>query len=336
MLSEVREVNTLRFSFRRYKQEADYWRMRAFLRQVFVLNHGLERSWHVARLDYARVHTCLNCARVRLEDVALLWEAGDDLIGFAMPDGGRGEAHLCVHPILRTRELEQEMLELSEERLSAEDPGGNCRLTVWAPAQDALRHELLSRRGYRQGDESDHRWRRHLDAPIPDVPLARGYSIRALGDGLDLLERCYASGLGFHNGDIKIAVENRDDVTWYRNIQTAPLYRRDLDLVAVAPTGAIAAFCTIWFDDVTRSAYFEPVATVPAHQRRGLAKSLMTEGLRRLQRMGCATASVTGSSAAANALYRSVMGPEHELYEPWVTEWSRQGARGVSSNTSTA
>ena len=48
---------------------------------------------------------------------------------------------------------------------------------------------------------------------------------------------------------------------------------------------SIAAICTIWFDDVTRSAYYEPVATVPSHQRRGLGKSIMTEGLRRLQRM---------------------------------------------------
>jgi hypothetical protein len=40
--------------FRPYQTEDDYWRMREFLRQVFFLNHRLERSWHVARLDYAR------------------------------------------------------------------------------------------------------------------------------------------------------------------------------------------------------------------------------------------------------------------------------------------
>jgi mycothiol synthase len=111
------------------------------------------------------------------------------------------------------------------------------------------------------------------------------------------------------------------DPSWYRNIQTAPLYRRDLDLVAIAPEGEIAAFCTIWFDDVTRSGYFEPVATVPARQRRGLGRAVTTEGLRRLQRMGATTAFVSGYRTAANALYRSVMGPDHELYEPWVKEW---------------
>ena len=308
--------------FRPYQTEDDFWRMRAFLRQVFLLNNCLERSWHVARLEYARWHTCLNCANVRLEDVAFLWEDDSDLVSFVMPDGGRGEAHLLIHPVWRTGELEEEMLHVAEQHLASETEDGGRRLVVWSPEQDRPRQDLLHKNGYRKGDEPEFQWRRSLDAPIPAAPLAPGYVIRSLGDGLELLERCYASGLGFHEGDIGVAVDNRNDPAWYRNIQTAPLYRRDLDLVAVAPDGAIAAFCTIWFDDVTRSAYFEPVATVPTHQRRGLGKALLTEGLRRLQRMGATLAFVGGFSPAANALYRSVMGDAHELYEPWVKDWS--------------
>lgn len=306
---------------RPYQTEDDFWRMREFLRRVYMLNGRRERSWAVARLEYARRHTLLNCAHVTLEEVATLWESGGELVAFMMPDGGRGEAHLCVDPIRRTLELEEEMLDVAEEKLPKARDDGSRKLFVWASEQDTLRQELLARRGYARDDWPEHQWRRELDAPIPDAPLAPGYTIRSLGDGLELLERCYASGLGFHEGDIRVAVDNRDDPTWYRNIQTAPLYRRDLDLVAVAPDGAIAAFCTIWFDDVTRSAYFEPVATVPAHQRRGLGRALLTEGLRRLQRMGATVAGVGGYSPAANALYRSVMGDDCDLYEPWVKEW---------------
>jgi mycothiol synthase len=307
--------------FRPYQTEDDFWHMREFLRQVFLLNNRRESSWHVARLDYARWHTCLNCAHVCLEDVAYLWEQDGQIVAFLMPDGGPREAFLNVHPFLRTAELEEEMLAVAEEHLPEITPAGTRKLVVWAPEGDEQRHALLMRHGYTRESWPEHQWRRQLDAPIEDAPVPPGYTIRSLGDGLELLERCYASGLGFHEGDIKFAVENRDDPTWYRNIQNAPLYRRDLDLVAVAPDGAIAAFCTIWFDDVTRSACFEPVATVPAHQRRGLGKALLTEGLRRLQRMGALTAFVGGYSQAANALYRSVMGPEHDLDEPWVKEW---------------
>ena len=83
----------------------------------------------------------------------------------------------------------------------------------------------------------------------------------------------------------------------------------------------MASFCTIWFDDVTRSAYFEPVATVPAHQRLGLGKAVMCEGLRRLKRLG-ATKAFAGSYAPdAHALYSSVGFTQYELLEPWFNLW---------------
>jgi GNAT superfamily N-acetyltransferase len=304
--------------FRPYQTEDDFWAMRTLLRQSFTLNNHRQINWHVARLDYARWHTCLNCANVTLNEVVTLWEADGELIAFLMPDGGRGEAHLNIHPAYRTPELIEAMLKVAEEKLPSQESDGRQKLVVWSPGDDAVLQSLLAQRGYTKGDWPETQHRRRMDDPIPEVSLAPGYTIRPLGDGLELLERCYASGLGFHEGDIRVAVDNRNDPTWYRNIQTAPLYRRDLDLVAIGPTGDIAAFCTIWFDDVTRSAYFEPVATVPAHQRRGLGKALMFEGLRRLQKMGAITAFVGGYSPAANALYFAVMGPEFDLSEPWV------------------
>jgi GNAT superfamily N-acetyltransferase len=187
-----------------------------------------------------------------------------------------------------------------------------------------MRQNILIRRGFHKvalPDQQQYQRRRSLDEPILEATPAPGYTVRSLGDGLELLERCYASGLGFHHNDIKIAVENRNDPRWYRNIQTAPLYRRDLDIVAVAPDGAIVAFCTIWFDDVTRTAYFEPVATLPAHQRRGLGKAVMGEGLRRLKRMGALRAFVSSYEPPAHALYASVGFTEYDLAEPWDKEW---------------
>jgi hypothetical protein len=47
----------------------------------------------------------------------------------------------------------------------------------------------------------------------------------------------------------------------------------------------------------------------------------MFEGLHRLKRMGAKVAFVGGYSQAANALYFSVMGPDHDTSEPWVKEF---------------
>jgi GNAT superfamily N-acetyltransferase len=69
---------------------------------------------------------------------------------------------------------------------------------------------------------------------------------------------------------------------------------------------------------VTRSAYVEPVATVPEHQRLGLARATITEGLRRLKRLGATRAFVGGYEPGPNALYASVLSSEHDRSEQWI------------------
>ncbi len=48
----------------------------------------------------------------------------------------------------------------------------------------------------------------------------------------------------------------------------------------------------MWFDEANRVGVFEPVGCHPDFQRRGLAKAVMIEGLRRLQALGAQTACV--------------------------------------------
>lgn len=302
---------------RAYGSEEDYWSMRAFLREAMIDNGLLERCWHVARLDYTRWHVMMNCSKVTLDEMATIWEEDGRIIGLVLPDGGPGEAHVMIKPGYEDERLEAEMIFHAEEALAKDTEDRGSFLYIWAPSDDKLRIRLLKERGYIRKGAPETQWRKDLTARPEPSPLPDGYTVRSLGDGLELLERCYASGLGFHEGDIAVGIGNRNDPTWYRNIQTAPLYRRDLDLVAVAPDGSIASFCTIWFDDVTRTAYYEPVATVPSKQRMGLGRAVLTEGLLRLYRMGAVRAFVGGYSEGANALYSSVFGPSHTIYEPW-------------------
>jgi mycothiol synthase len=302
---------------RLYQNEEDYWRIRAFLRQVMLLNGVREKSWHVARLDYWRWHVAANCQeRDSIANVTFLWETADGQIAAVLNPEGRGEAHLQVHPELRTPALETEMLDVAEAHLAA-DRDGKRALTVWTDSQDALRLDSLRRRGYTQGKWVEHQWRRDLASPIPDVPVAAGYTVRALGDADELPARSWASWRGFHPDEPDDDYEGWE---WYLNIQRCPLYRRDLDMVAVAPGGEIASFGTLWYDDVTRSAYIEPVATVPEHQRHGLARAVISEGLRRLQRLGATRAFVGGYEPGPNALYASVLSPEHDRSEQWIKE----------------
>jgi predicted N-acetyltransferase YhbS len=70
---------------------------------------------------------------------------------------------------------------------------------------------------------------------------------------------------------------------------------------------------------VTNTAYFEPVGTDPAHQRKGLATAVMTEGLRRLKELGARRAFVGGYEPRTYALYGEATNfREYDLSEEWT------------------
>jgi mycothiol synthase len=302
---------------RHYANEADYWRIRAFLRDVFLRNGRRERSWQAYRFDYWRWHGIKNLGDSRLQDI-FLWEDEAGRLAAVLNQESHGQAFLQVDPQWRSAALEADMVATAEAHLARPNAQGRDHLLVWANEADGLRQEVLAARGYQREAWAELQRRRPLEGPLPEAPVASGYVVRALGDGAELLERAYASGLAFHPDDISYAVGNRADSAWYGNIQNAPLYRRDLDLVAIAPDGAVASFCTIWFDDVTRTGSFEPVGTVPAHQRRRLAKAVMAEGLRRLRHMGATMATVGSYDEAAHRLYEAVGFTDYERAEPWT------------------
>jgi mycothiol synthase len=252
----------------------------------------------------------------QLEQDVFLWETEDGQIVSVLNPEQAGNAHLQAHPRLCPPELEEEMIALAEERLAVQRQGRRV-VAVWTDARDTHRLAVLKRRGYTRGKWAEHQWRRDLDAAIPDVPVPPGYTVRALGDVNELPTRSWASWRGFHPDEPDDDYEGWE---WYLNIQRCPLYRRDLDIVAVAPGGEIASFCTLWYDDVTRSAYVEPVATVPEYQRLGLARAAIAEGLRRAKRLGATRAFAGGYEPGPNALYASVLSPDHDRSEQWIKD----------------
>lgn len=89
-----------------------------------------------------------------------------------------------------------------------------------------------------------------------------------------------------------------------------PEYNPELDLVAVAPDGALAAYC---FCQISQQAnartgrnegYTDPIVTHPRFQRRGLARALLLTGLRRLKQKGVEFAAL-GTSSENIAMQRT-------------------------------
>jgi GNAT superfamily N-acetyltransferase len=308
----------MELTLRRYQPEADYWRVRQFLREVYLCNNRRELSWSLDRWDYWRWHVNENIYRLPLESAVSLWETRGGRLAAVLNPDHPGEAFFQVHPDFRSPNLEVEMISTAEMQLATRLPGGGQSLVLWSPGQDSLRQEILKRRGYSPQDGVEYQRRCSLPQPVQDIQTPQGYTIRALGDVGEHPARSWLSWKAFHPDEPD---ERYEGWGWYRNVQRAPLYRRDLDLVAVSAGGEMAAFCTLWFDDVTRMAAFEPVGAHPAHQRRGLGRAIMTEGLRRAQALGATLATVSSYSEAAGGLYASVGFTEFDLSVPWVKSW---------------
>lgn len=303
---------------RQIESEEDFWRIRSFLREVTLANNLREHSWHVARWDYWRWHGIENCGADPLMDSVFLWETAKGEIAAVVNPENRNSIYFQVHPKYRSPALEQEMLKVAENHLAYPNAENKKQLHVFATENDELREKLLEQNGYTLGTGVETQNRRLVSRKIPDVSIPDGFTIRSLGDQSELPARSWASFRGFHPND---PPEKYSGWEWYLNIQRCPLYRRDLDIVAVAPNTEIASFCTIWYDDVTRSAYYEPVATPPEYQRKGLAKACMMEGLRRLQKLGCELAFVGSEAPHAQAFYHSIGFDEHDLFREWTKEF---------------
>jgi ribosomal protein S18 acetylase RimI-like enzyme len=142
------------------------------------------------------------------------------------------------------------------------------------------------------------------DLPEPD--LADSFSLRTVGEA-DVDSRVEAHRSAWH--------PSRMTIESYRNVMTAWPYRSDLDCIAVAPDGRVAAYCLAWLDDENRVGELEPVGTHADFRRLGLASAVSAFALRRLAEEGATRAVVYARGDAAypvpKPLYESLGFQQH-------------------------
>ncbi len=142
---------------------------------------------------------------------------------------------------------------------------------------------------------------------------------------------------GFHFADMsgsEVSPEDRVKVhqdVWhpskvtleaYGRLQAAPLYRPDLDVMVVAPSGEIAAYALGWFDPGSRTGLMEPVGTRAAFRRQGLGKGLIREVTHRFAALGAQKVTIGSyeKNVAAVALYTSAGYAARGFWVDWETE----------------
>jgi len=148
------------------------------------------------------------------------------------------------------------------------------------------RLDFLSRHGFHQTDLVSISMKRILSKPIPNPALPQGFQIRPV-KGVEEAKAIASTHRAAFGTDY-MTTENR------LIIMNSSEYDPALDLVVVAPDGAIAAYCTC-STDPSGLGTTDPVGVHPNHQRKGLARALLLKGMQLLKERGMKTAQFTTS-----------------------------------------
>ncbi len=91
-------------------------------------------------------------------------------------------------------------------------------------------------------------------------------------------------------------------------LRQTSLYRPDLDLVVHDSRDSVAAYALFWYDPETATGLVEPMRTEDDHQRRGLARHILTTGIDLLAEAGAERIKICYEldNPASRGLYLSV------------------------------
>ena len=116
--------------------------------------------------------------------------------------------------------------------------------------------------------------RRPAQTPIVDYTLPAGFTIRPLAGASEVEAYVELQREVFESRNMT--------VEWRARTLRRPEYIPDLDWVAVAPDGRLAAFCVCWLDGNNASGQVEPLGVRAEFRHLGLGRAILSEGLRRL------------------------------------------------------
>ena len=247
---------------------------------------------HLANLPWR-----LSSPSAREPERTRLWEAADGtMLAWAVLQFPWHCLDYQIRPDARSEELEAAVLGWAAERLAVEAAarGGPLPFYVSAREGDHTRIAAARRSGFAPGGWSYVHMARDLGGPIPDPAPPEGFRVRPLAGEAEVEAYVAMHRAAFGS--------NNMTADWRRATLGAPRYAPELDLVAEAPDGALAAFCVCWITPPLAApeggsvAQVEPLGVLPAYQRRGLGRALLLEAFRRARGMGARRIEVDAES----------------------------------------
>jgi mycothiol synthase len=293
----------MKLTSRLYKTDHDLQEMLSLLMEA----RAQTEDWRYAHVGELLFEFFMVACHLNPQEHIRLWhnDAGK-LAGYAML-GEDPSFNWQILPAYEWSGIEDEAWAWVETRLielrtrDAKLWGGP--LVSGARQDNARRIAFLEQHGFRYcGDFAEVNMLRSLDEPIPETAPPAGYEVRAVAVD-EIPDRTAAHREVWQPWTVGEVSD--DDYACFMQLSG---YHRDLDVVAVAPDGVIAAYVNGWIDPINRIGDFGPVGARPAYRRQGLTRAVLLEGLRRMKAHGMDRMCVsTGeSNTPAFQLYQSV------------------------------
>jgi mycothiol synthase len=315
MMDHLHAAAGRRLTSRPYAGEDDLLQMRGLLME----GRARTGDWRYAHVGELAWSYFMVACHLDPQQHIRLWHDGDgQLAGFAIL-GEDPTLDWQVSPDHELSGIEAEALAWAEERVAGLREQDAARwggpLAIGARQDDARRIAFLEQHGFGfSGEFAEVNMIRSLGEPIPEAALPDGFQVRSLVDGDEVPGRASAHREVWQPW----TVGNVGDED-YAAFMRLPGYQRELDVVAVTPSGGIAAYVNCWLDPVNRIGDFGPVGARRAYRRRGLTRAVLLEGMRRLQAAGmdrvCVSTGV--SNTAARRMYESVGLAEVNRYQDY-------------------
>jgi ribosomal protein S18 acetylase RimI-like enzyme len=236
-----------------------------------------------------------------------VWHEKDKVVGYAML-GDDAYFDWQVLPEHERKGIETEALAWAEGLLAELRAGDAERwkgpMMVGTRIDNAERIAFLEGHGFHRGEYVEVNMLRSLDAPIGEQALPPGYVVRSLScDPAEVSLRAEGHREVWRPWTVGEVTDEQ-----YARFMQMPGYDRELDVVAVAPDGTIAAYVNGWLDPVNKIGDLGPVGAREAYRRQGLTRAVLLECMRRMKARGMDRVCVsTGEgNTAARGLYESV------------------------------
>ena len=291
---------------RDYHWEKDFESVRKFLADIFRIRKAYT-NWIPSELENLKFGPGGTEYRDEEDEYLKIWEAFDEAqqitlriiaVSYTKPSG---DCWLSVHPNYTSvaREIVLWMWNRVKEMKGGKVEEVNMKFVVDDDDEDLIL--LLSDLGFQKGEIDGDKQVRPIDLPVPTYSLPEGYTIRNAVIEKDFLKYREVQMTVFPH-IVSMSME------LLQLFSTASFYQEDLDIVAVDPDGKFAAFCTARIDPLSKIAELEPVGTHPNHRKLGLARAVICESLKRLEKYRPSAVVILGAAPTdgARRLYESV------------------------------